>query len=333
LARLLRLAARQPLTLRIGEMQVMRIACRPVRPLPGVCSMLQRRQSHRFTVPPGGDQALVVGEGRSGEGRAKVLDTSAGGLALRIEGPWIPEVGQKVEVELSNHDVTLARVVRVERDSNGAVLGLLRLADDPTDDPQPGAVVPLGTALKRRRRPWLLSKQGQMALLPLTVGLVAGLIVWRARSAGNGPSPAPQQVEIPAPSTAGPQPPRAETKPKDMESAATPQPVGTPHAPRAAAPVSVPIDVDIEAIVRRLPRNIQFQFRQLETQTAHAARSVGTAAQRRMQQRLERLAEQLKAAQAQSGGDVARLEQAAQPLLDEARREIATIQTGTNGVH
>src|SRR5690349_16470221 len=125
--------------------------------------MFERRQSYRFRAPPGGDQAMVVGE----EGvavSAWLLDTSAGGMSIRIEGAWAPTVGQKIEIELANHDLTLAEVMRLEKDDSGATLGLKRLADDATDD-DPNLSVPLGAMLKRKRGHWHPASQAPIAAL------------------------------------------------------------------------------------------------------------------------------------------------------------------------
>ncbi|MCE9553332.1 MAG: PilZ domain-containing protein [Planctomycetes bacterium] len=312
--------------------------------------MYERRESYRFRIPPGGDQAMVTVDGATFV--ARLLDTSAGGLSLRIEEPVQCKIGQKVEVELGEHDFNLTRVVRVENDEGATVLGLMRLKDQRWDeiDDRPG--VPIRKILKRERRDWLPGPQAPIGVLLLIVGMAIGFMVWRPQHAPDLPKdkssnmappqlapaepakpraskPVPQRTPAPQPAPAT-VPKTAKTPasaPSTVPAAESPQwPVSiAPVSPKAASAGDSPKSAqgDFQRILARLPRSVQFQFRQLESLArSPGPRGAWLQTQQEVQRIVERLEAQLASVFEQSGSDEPALNKVSQPLIDDARRKI-----------
>ncbi|MCE9557218.1 MAG: PilZ domain-containing protein [Planctomycetes bacterium] len=308
--------------------------------------MYERRETYRFSIPPGGDQAMVTVDGATFA--ARLLDTSAGGLSLRIQEPVECKIGQKVEVEIGRHDVNLTQVVRVEKDEGATILGLMRLKDQRWDEIDQVPKTPIRQVLKRKRRDWLPGVQAPIGVLLLIVGMAIGFMVWRPQHAPDLPgdkssSMVPPQLApserakptaskpitqpAPAPQPTPASVPKAAKKPAPAPAAGNPQWPGSvaPGPPKASAAVDLPKSApgDFQRVLPRLPRAVQFQFRQLETQaTSPGPRGAWLQTQQEVQRIVELLEEQLTAVFEQSGNDEPALNKAAQPLIDNARRQI-----------
>ena len=313
-----------------------------------VAVMYERRESYRFRIPPGGDQAMVTADGAIFP--ARLRDTSAGGFSLRIEEPFECKIGQKVEVEVGQHDFNLAQVVRIEKDEGATVLGLMRLKDQGWDELDHVPGVPSGKLLKRERRDWLPGAQAPIGVLLLIVGMAIGFVVWRPQRAPELPgdklssmapphvapaksakplASAPQRVRAPQAAPANvPQAakkPVLATPPGPMEASpqwparlapVTPKAVSAADLPKAAAD-------DFQRLLPRFPRTVQFQFHQLEAQaTSPGPRGAWLPMQQEVQRIVEHLESQLSWVFELSGGDEPALNKAAQPLIDDARRQI-----------
>ncbi|MCE9545642.1 MAG: PilZ domain-containing protein [Planctomycetia bacterium] len=136
--------------------------------------MHERRQAFRFRPTP--DRLFATIRGKGGSSRAQLLDESATGLAVGVTGQWVPKVGDKIEVELSN-DVVVAKVVRKESDGRENILGLLRLSEDPFTAPEDSSVglSELIAAFRNHGRQLAFP-----AVIAVVLGAVIGwLVIWK----------------------------------------------------------------------------------------------------------------------------------------------------------